>query len=248
MRGRESGPEGEVALRAEIESLRGKAREQALLIDRLQRQSGHGFALAAPGANAGAGTGSPESDHARAQRDIAEAEAAIQSVRAGAAEGDSAGAAYEREIHALRAGAQDQAGEIARRTDYEKDRPGGNVTRDGRYIVDTLPGEQALVYHLKGKGLVVLTACGHAGVVNTVLHAQEVTGVDRVHAVVGGFHLSGATAERIARTVDGLAELDPDLIIPMHCTGMATIEALRSRLPGRVIYNSAGTQYELGTA
>jgi hypothetical protein len=113
-RGRESGPEGEVALRAEIESLRGKAREQALLIDRLQRQSGHGFALAAPGANAGAGTGSPESDHARAQRDIAEAEAAIQSVRAGAAEGDSAGAAYEREIRALRAGAQDQAGEIAR--------------------------------------------------------------------------------------------------------------------------------------
>lgn len=137
------------------------------------------------------------------------------------------------------------SGEIRRRTAYENDPPGGNVAKDGRYIRDTLPGEQALVYCLKGKGLVVLTACGHAGVVNTVLHAQDVTGVDKVHAVIGGFHLSGAPADRIARTVDGLAKVDPDLIIPMHCTGMATIEALRARLPGRVIYNSAGTQYEL---
>ena len=63
-----------------------------------------------------------------------------------------------------------------------------------------LAGEQALVYHLKGKGLVVLTACGHAGVVNTVLHAREVTGVGEVHAVIGGYHLSGAPPERIAHT------------------------------------------------
>ncbi|MGE0799058.1 MAG: MBL fold metallo-hydrolase [Lautropia sp.] len=141
------------------------------------------------------------------------------------------------------------SGEIGRRTDYEKDPPGGNVTQeDGRYFADTLPGEQALIYHLKGKGLVVLTACGHAGVVNTVLHAQTVTGVDKVHAVIGGFHLSGAAPERIARTVDGLAAVDPDLIIPMHCTGMATIEALRAKLPGRVVYNSAGTRYELQAA
>lgn len=140
------------------------------------------------------------------------------------------------------------SGEIARRTAYETEAPGGNVTRDGRYLADTLSGEQALVYHLKGKGLVVLTACGHAGVVNTVLHAREVTGVQKVHAVIGGFHLSGAAPARIAQAVEGLAELDPDLIIPMHCTGMATIEALRARLPGRVIHNSAGTQYELRAA
>jgi 7,8-dihydropterin-6-yl-methyl-4-(beta-D-ribofuranosyl)aminobenzene 5'-phosphate synthase len=111
--------------------------------------------------------------------------------------------------------------------------------------VDNLDGEQALVYHLKGKGLVVLTACGHAGVVNTVLHAQEATGVDKVHAIIGGFHLSAAPAERIAQTVEGLAAFDPELIVPMHCTGIDTIEALERRLPGRVIYNSAGTQYEL---
>lgn len=136
------------------------------------------------------------------------------------------------------------SGEIARRTAYETGSPLWRVERDGRDEVDNLDGEQALVYHLKGKGLVVLTACGHAGIVNTVMHAREVTGVDKIHAIVGGFHLSAAPAARIAQTVEGLAEFDPDLIVPMHCTGIDTIEALQRRMPGKVIYNAAGTQYE----
>jgi 7,8-dihydropterin-6-yl-methyl-4-(beta-D-ribofuranosyl)aminobenzene 5'-phosphate synthase len=140
------------------------------------------------------------------------------------------------------------SGEIARVTPYEKGSPMWQATKDGRNVVDNLDGEQALVYHLRGKGLVVLTACGHAGVVNTVLHAREVTGIDRVHAVIGGFHLSGAPADRIAATVEGLAAVCPDVIVPMHCTGMATIEALGRRMPGRVIYNSAGTRYDLRAA
>jgi 7,8-dihydropterin-6-yl-methyl-4-(beta-D-ribofuranosyl)aminobenzene 5'-phosphate synthase len=138
------------------------------------------------------------------------------------------------------------SGEIARRTDYEVMPESMRVERDGEDRHDQLPGEQALVYHLRGKGLVVLTACGHAGVVNTVLHAREVTGVDKVHAVIGGFHLSAAPPERIARTVDDLLGLEPELIVPMHCTGLETIDALRERAPGKVIYNSAGTRYELG--
>jgi chromosome segregation ATPase len=107
----DGGSEGEVALRAEIESLRAKAREQAILIDRLQRRHGPGYALAPP-----SGAGASEGDITRAQRDISEAEAALQSVRGGASDGDMAAAAsaYEREIRALKAGAQDQAGEIAR--------------------------------------------------------------------------------------------------------------------------------------
>jgi len=108
----DGGPEGEVALRAEIESLRGKAREQALLIDRLQRQHGHGFALPAPAGTTA--TGAPEGEITRAQRGISEAESALQSVRAAAADGDLPSAVYEREIRALRANAQDQSGEIAR--------------------------------------------------------------------------------------------------------------------------------------
>ena len=137
------------------------------------------------------------------------------------------------------------SGEIPRRTVYEVTPPAMRVEREGQVVQDTLSGEQALVYQLRGKGLVVLTACGHAGVVNTVLHAREVTGVEEVYAVIGGFHLSGASAERIGQSVEGLAELEPQLIVPMHCTGLATIEALQARLPGRVIYNSTGTRYIL---
>jgi len=105
----DAGPEGEVALRAELEQLRGKAREQAMLIDRLQRRLGHGYALAAP-----ANGGNTEGDLTRAQRDIAEAETVIDSVRAPATDSEASSAVYEREIRALRANAQDQAGEIAR--------------------------------------------------------------------------------------------------------------------------------------
>ena len=110
---------------------------------------------------------------------------------------------------------------------------------------DDLTGEQALVYHLKGKGLVVMTACGHAVVVNTVMHAREVTGVEEIHAIIGGFHLSGAPEERIRQTVEDIAAIDPKIVVPMHCTGLETIEALSERLPSRVIYNCAGTRYEL---
>jgi 7,8-dihydropterin-6-yl-methyl-4-(beta-D-ribofuranosyl)aminobenzene 5'-phosphate synthase len=136
-------------------------------------------------------------------------------------------------------------GEIARRTSYEVMPSSMRVTRNGEDTHDNLPGEQSIVYHLQGKGLVVLTACGHAGVVNTVMHAREITGVGKVHAVIGGFHLSGAPAEKIERSVDDLLAFDPDLIVPMHCTGIETIQMLRERAPDKVIFNSAGTRYEL---
>jgi len=141
------------------------------------------------------------------------------------------------------------SGEIVRRTPYELSSPSSRVEQDdGSDIQDELVGEQALIYQLEGKGLVVLTACGHAGVVNTVLHAREITGVEKVHAIIGGFHLSGAPAERIGQTVEGLAGFDPELIVPMHCTGLETIEALKQRVPGRVVYNSAGTRYILNAS
>src|SRR5262245_175247 len=105
----DAGPEGEVALRAEIEQLRGKAREQAMLIDRLQRGLGRGYAVSASGNGTGA-----EGEVTGAQRKISEAEDVIGAVRAATAEGGADGAVYEREIRALKANVQDQAGEIAR--------------------------------------------------------------------------------------------------------------------------------------
>jgi len=111
-RGRQSagnGADAEVALRSEIESLRNKSAEQALLIDRLQRRLGSGFTAAEAGIQA-----QPESEADKARKDISEAEATIGSVRAAATPTDAGAVAHEREVRALRARTEDQAGEIAR--------------------------------------------------------------------------------------------------------------------------------------
>ena len=114
-RGRQPAGEGldsEVALRSEIEALRSKTSEQALLIDRLQRRLGSGFALAAP-----ANSANPppvDGDTEKARRDISEAEAALNSARAVSAPGEANNVAFEREVRALKARTEDQAGEIAR--------------------------------------------------------------------------------------------------------------------------------------
>ncbi|MDA1089410.1 MAG: MBL fold metallo-hydrolase [Proteobacteria bacterium] len=136
------------------------------------------------------------------------------------------------------------SGEIKRHTDYESGPTPLRVGPEDRNLADEMPGEQALIYKLDGKGLVVLTACCHAGIVNTVRHAQEVTGVEDVHAILGGFHLTGASDERVEKTVDDLAALDPDFIVPMHCTGLAAIDVLKTRLGDRILCNSVGTQYQ----
>lgn len=140
------------------------------------------------------------------------------------------------------------SGEIAREKSYEKNAPIWKMEKNDKEADDNFSGEQALVYHVRGKGLVVLTGCAHAGIVNTVQHARRITGIDKVHAIVGGFHLSGATAERITPAVEDLAAFEPDIVVPMHCTGNRAMHALDRRLPRRVIFNSTGTQYEFGAA
>jgi 7,8-dihydropterin-6-yl-methyl-4-(beta-D-ribofuranosyl)aminobenzene 5'-phosphate synthase len=100
--------------------------------------------------------------------------------------------------------------------------------------------------NVRDKGLVVLTGCAHAGVVNIVRYARKLTGVDRLYAVIGGFHLNGPLFEPIIPdTCDALAELAPEVIVPTHCTGWRAIHALAARFPDAFIQNSVGTRYEL---
>jgi 7,8-dihydropterin-6-yl-methyl-4-(beta-D-ribofuranosyl)aminobenzene 5'-phosphate synthase len=92
----------------------------------------------------------------------------------------------------------------------------------------------------------VLTGCGHAGIVNITRYAQRLTGIDQVHAVVGGFHLNGPLfAPVIGPTVDALAEMAPHVVVPAHCTGWDASHAIAARLPDAFIQNSVGTRYEL---
>jgi len=141
--------QGEIALRSEIEVLRNKTSEQALLIDRLQRRLGHGPAALAPPARSAAST-QLDSDTERVKHELSEAEAAINSVRAAAAgEGDTRAAGFEREIRALTAKAEDQSGEIARlkaalAAFEQQDGPGGGLKDSKIALKARLGSAQAL--------------------------------------------------------------------------------------------------------
>ena len=94
----------------------------------------------------------------------------------------------------------------------------------------------------------VISSCGHAGIVNTVKAAQAVSGVDQVHAVVGGFHLTPAPEPYVTQTVDGLKALNPEYVIPMHCTGRTFARLAETTMPGRLIPSSTGTRFTFGAA
>jgi 7,8-dihydropterin-6-yl-methyl-4-(beta-D-ribofuranosyl)aminobenzene 5'-phosphate synthase len=109
--------------------------------------------------------------------------------------------------------------------------------------------DQGLVAHLRNRGLVIITGCGHAGIVNIVQHARDLTGIEEIHAIVGGFHLSGPLfAPIIDPTVDALSAVGPDVIFPGHCTGWRAQMALSRALPDAYVHPSVGTRLELVSA
>jgi len=110
-------------------------------------------------------------------------------------------------------------GRVERVTDYEKIPPTFLAKKGDQYVQEEFIGEQAVVMNAKSKGLVVLSACAHRGIVNTLKHAQRMTGIDKVHAVIGGFHLTGAKPEVIEKTIADVKAMRPDYIVPAHCTG-----------------------------
>ena len=106
--------------------------------------------------------------------------------------------------------------------------------------------DQSAIVRVKDKGLVVISGCGHAGIVNTVRHAQALTGEQRVYAVIGGFHLNGSLFERIIpRTVQALLEINPRYIVPGHCTGFPAAMQFALAMPDAYLTNSVGTTYTL---
>jgi len=137
------------------------------------------------------------------------------------------------------------AGRIERVTDYEKIPPMFVKKRGDEYIQEDFIGEQAIVFNAKGKGLVVLSGCAHRGIVNTVKQAQRITGIEKVHLVIGGFHLTGAKPELIQKTIADIKAIRPDYIVPTHCTGYEAIGAFAREMPDQFILNTAGTRYTI---
>ena len=136
-------------------------------------------------------------------------------------------------------------GQIPRTTEFEHGFPIHWAKVGGEWQPDPLiQDDQAAVVNVRDKGLVILTGCGHAGLVNTIRYACELTGVARVHAVIGGFHLSGPLFEpRIEPTIKALWEFAPDIIVPAHCTGWRATHAIAHEFPEAFVQNSVGTRF-----
>jgi len=134
-------------------------------------------------------------------------------------------------------------GEVKRQTGFEKGLPNALIERDGRLEEDPIADDQSLAIHLKEKGLVVISGCSHAGIINTVLQAKELTGVQKVHGILGGFHLIGPKAESLLEsTIEELVKMDPKVLVPMHCTGWKGIHRISEEFADAFTLNSVGTK------
>ncbi len=137
-------------------------------------------------------------------------------------------------------------GEIARVTGFEKGFASQQAQENGNWQPDSLVwDDRALVFNVKDKGLVIISGCAHAGIINTALYAKQITRVENIYAIMGGFHLAGKeNEERIEQTIKELKQLNPKRIIPTHCTGWKAMFAIANSLPDAFIWGSVGNRYK----
>jgi 7,8-dihydropterin-6-yl-methyl-4-(beta-D-ribofuranosyl)aminobenzene 5'-phosphate synthase len=145
-------------------------------------------------------------------------------------------------------------GEIPRETSFEKGFPyqyTEDPSNEKALIPDPLiKDDQALVVNISGKGLVILTGCGHAGVINTINYAKKITGIDRIHAIMGGFHLpadGGIYEAAIEPTLKEFKDAQPDYLIPCHCTGWKAANRIIETMPEKFIQSSVGTNFKFSS-
>ena len=136
------------------------------------------------------------------------------------------------------------SGEVERKTSFEKVE-GFWTLKDEKFVEDYMFDDQALYINIKDKGLVVISGCAHAGIINTIKNGQKTMGVDHVYAVIGGFHLKDANDEQIQLTIDKIISINPNIIAPCHCTGPKTINQLLKVFKSRCHVLKTGNKLEL---
>src|SRR5579864_6274805 len=135
------------------------------------------------------------------------------------------------------------SGQTERVTDFETGFLAQEARTDDGWEPDPwIWDDQSVIVHVRNKGLVVLSSCSHSGAINVVRNAQRVTGVTKIHAFVGGLHLTGGLFEPIIpRTIAELGAIGPDWVIPGHCTGWRATHELARALPDAYVQTSVGT-------
>jgi 7,8-dihydropterin-6-yl-methyl-4-(beta-D-ribofuranosyl)aminobenzene 5'-phosphate synthase len=116
----------------------------------------------------------------------------------------------------------------------------------GKTVPDEHYHEHATIFNVKDRGLVVLSSCSHRGIVNATKQAMTISGVNKLHAVLGGFHLGPAPMDYTKHIVTELVGLNPDIVVPMHCSGENFVEAMRDIAPDRLFLGSTGAQLTFG--
>lgn len=140
-------------------------------------------------------------------------------------------------------------GQIPRETSFEKGLPPQykeDTDNEKCLVPDPLVNDdQALVANIRHKGLVIITGCGHAGIINTINYAKKLSGINKIYAVLGGFHLTGGDVfeEAIDPTVNELQKADLEYVIPCHCTGWKGINRIIDTMPEKFIQSSVGTTF-----
>ncbi len=140
-------------------------------------------------------------------------------------------------------------GQIPRETNFEKGFPFQYIEDPDENNLSHDPlvnDDQAIVVNIRDKGLVILSGCGHAGIINTMNYAKRLTGISKIHAVIGGFHLTGGKIyeDAIDLTIDEIQKADPEWIVPCHCTGWKAVNRIINSMPEKFIQTSVGTVFE----
>jgi len=134
-------------------------------------------------------------------------------------------------------------GPVPRVTEYETGNPNLLIKRGNGLEQDFFVGELAMVFVVKNRGLVILSGCAHIGIINIIKHAISMTGISKIYAIIGGFHLVNVQNSLVDRYIEDIKGFAPDYIVPTHCTGFEAVMRFAREMPEQFILNTAGTSY-----
>jgi 7,8-dihydropterin-6-yl-methyl-4-(beta-D-ribofuranosyl)aminobenzene 5'-phosphate synthase len=144
----------------------------------------------------------------------------------------------------LASGLMASMGQVGRITEFEKVMPNRYLERNGEVECDLILDDQGVLINVKDRGLVVISGCAHSGIINTIHHAQKIAATNKVHAVLGGFHLTGPFFEPIiGETIEALKKINPGIVVPMHCTGRKALNQIAQEMPEQFVLSSVGTRF-----
>jgi 7,8-dihydropterin-6-yl-methyl-4-(beta-D-ribofuranosyl)aminobenzene 5'-phosphate synthase len=134
-------------------------------------------------------------------------------------------------------------GEVERTVDFEGPGVETYLVKDGKIVRDSIMDDMSIVLNIKNKGLLVVTGCSHAGIINILKHSMKITDNNKIYGVMGGFHLVGATNERINKTISFFQEMDLKLVLGGHCTGFKALSKMADQLGEKFICLNSGLTY-----